>query len=154
MSAPQSPKQKPQRGLTLIEIVVTLAILGVLAALVGRPIVNLVQSRLQIGEAVTRQADIDFALSRMATQIRQSDRNGIKQCGDGSGNGRVLEVRLEGEDTVYELQGTDVLADANVLVENVDGFACNEINADLRLYVMTLNTGGRDYEITAFKRVD
>ena len=157
MRRPTANNQKRALGLTLLEIVVTLAVLAVIAALVGKPIVNLVESRLRIGEAAARQADIDYALTRLATQIRQSDRDTDIICTQGPT--AQLAVTVDGSTTRYQRTGRRLVIDSEATdeiligdLDNENGFTCRAPGAGLRLYEVELKTGDRRYQATAFKR--
>ena len=141
------PFRHPASGVTLIEIVVTLAVLGVVAVIIGRPIISLIENRNNVNAVSSQQAEIDYALARMATAIRLSS-NTVTQC-DAAG--------LTVDSTAYRFV---TAADGNgrieiggeMLVNNISSFNCRELGADLGLYQLRLTAAGQSYQVRAFKR--
>ncbi|AUB78267.1 hypothetical protein BBH56_03560 [Spiribacter roseus] len=139
------------RGLTLIEIVITLLVLGVLSAFIARPLISLIQARADVSDAAAQHSEIEHALSRMAKDIRLSDDSTeISGCGEG-----VLTLNRDGDERVYERnENGTLMLDDNVIASDVRMFECEALEpadlerADLRLYELTLN----DSEVRAFKR--
>ena len=134
------------RGFTLIEVVVTLLLLGAISALVSRPLIDLIQARANVSDAAGRQADIDYALARMAKEIRLStDDEDIKKCDINISNS------LEIESNSYKINGDDLVLGEETLVENVgdNDFTCQKLKPQgLYLYELTLT----DASVRAFKR--
>ena len=146
-----------QRGFTLLEIVVTLIVLGIVSAVASKPLISLIQSRDSISAAASEQSDNDYSLARMATQIRLSQTTDIARCNDTelwirSGN------EAEAVATQYSLAGGEITSGAKVLVENVDNLAaggeplCQVIDSGLRLYRIGFRVDGEPFVVRAFKR--
>ena len=125
------------RGLTLIEIVITLLVLGVLSAFIARPLISLIQTHADVSEAAGQRSEIEHALSRMAKDIRLSDdSNAISRCGEG-----VLTFNRDGDERVYARnESRTLMLGDNALASDVRSFDCEVLQpADLRLYQLTLN---------------
>jgi prepilin-type N-terminal cleavage/methylation domain-containing protein len=138
--------KNPSRGFTLIEVVITLLLLGVLSAFIARPLISLIQARADVSDAAAQRSDIEHALSRMAKDIRLSDDSTvITGCGEG-----VLTLNRDGDERVYERnENGTLMLDDNVIASDVRIFECEALEpADLRLYELIL----KDSEVRAFKR--
>ena len=133
-------------GFTLIEVVITLLVLGVLSAFIGRPLIDLIQTRTNVSDNVGRQADIEYALSRMAKEIRLSAADeDVGKCN--ATNSKILEI---GENS-YGIESANLVLNKQILVEDIgnEGFTCKKLNPqELYLYELTI-----DYaSVRAFKR--
>ena len=127
-------------GFTLIEAVITLALIGALTALIARPIADLIQARSNVGAATEQQASIDYALGRMARDIRFSAQ-GVEACKEG-------QFRIENE---YRLDGSTIRVNDSVLAEGIETFKCELLApGELRLYRLVIN----DSVTRVFKRKD
>lgn len=127
-------------GFTLIEAVITLALIGALTALIARPIADLIQARSNVGAATEQQANIDYALGRMARDIRFGVQ-GVEACKEG-------QFRIENE---YRLDGSTLRVNDSVLAEGIETFKCELLApGELRLYRLVIN----DSETRVFKRKD
>ncbi|WP_186295091.1 PulJ/GspJ family protein [Spiribacter aquaticus] len=138
--------ENPSRGFTLIEVVITLLLLGVLSAFIARPLISLIQARADVSDAAAQHSEIEHALSRMARDIRLSDDSTeISGCGEG-----VLTLNRDGDERVYERnENGTLMLDDNVIASDVRIFECEALEpADLRLYELILNNS----EVRAFKR--
>jgi len=148
-------ENRRERGLTLIEIVVTLAILGIVAGVVGRPLISLIESRTTIGEAASRQADIDYALARMVSEIRLSSDTETVECpAPPPTDDTVLSIG-DSEYSLNSSNGQALLLNDEVLLKNVGDFSCEELDSSLRLYQLEIEVPERSdiYSVRAFKRV-
>lgn len=133
---------RDQRGFSLLEVIITLLVLGVVGAFVARPLIGLIQTRTSISEAAEQQGNRDYAVTRIAKDIRLSAWDEpMKTC---------TANEMEIGDTLYEYN-TDaqvLRVNGDVLVEGVSDFECDEQYATLRLYTITLD--GETFR--AFKR--
>ena len=144
----QSAFHHQKLGFTLIEVVITLLVLGVLSAFIGRPLIDLIQARTNVSNNVERQADIEYALSRMAKEIRLSTADEyVEKCSD-TGS-KILKIGKES----YEIKGGNVVLGGQILIENIgnNDFTCKELEPeelDLYLYELTVANAS----VRAFKR--
>ena len=144
-------KTHPMRhslGFTLIEVVITLLLLGVLSAFIARPLISLIQTRTGVSDAAEQRSEIEHALSRMAKEIRLSDDStdiSESECGPD-----LFVLDTEGNERLYERNGNDeLMLNGNVLVSDARLFECRALNpTSLRLYKLTLN----DFQVRIFKR--
>jgi|GEM_PF-2239883 len=129
-----------------MEVVITLLLLGVLSAFIGRPLISLVQTHTDISDAAEQRSEIEHALSRMAKEIRLSDDStNISMCEtDGlTVNGGGNEIRFKRNDS------DALLLNGAILVSNARVFECTALEPEsLRLYELVLN----DLQIRVFKR--
>ena len=149
-----------QRGLTLIEIVITLLVLAIIAAFVGRPLINLIQSRVNVNETTTQQADVEYALTRIGDEIRfrAATPNDSFSC---SGNEVVFNDKTPFSGYIMEEEeGELVTKPANdVLVKNIENFICTEIKsgaggkAGTNLYEIELVSDSKNFKTRAYRRV-
>ena len=131
---------KNSDGFTLIEVVITLLLLGVIGAIIARPLINLIETRQTVSDATARQVDIDYALTRMSKEIRLSDDSESVAC-----NADALEIGGQR----YELDAGDLLLNGAPLVDDVDQFTCERLQpSSLRLYQLSID----DARMRAFKR--
>ena len=138
-------------GFTLIELVITLGVLGTLAAFIGRPLVDLIQNRATIEQQTDQDADIEYALSRISDEIRFRDSS--IQCNSDS-------VSFGGNETVYRWDiGVDQLIveqasppTTAILVDQVDNFSCATINPVSDLHALVLECNGESYAVRALRR--
>ncbi|MEX0430637.1 type II secretion system protein [Spiribacter insolitus] len=157
MSDMRNRAMRSHYGFTLLEIVVTLIILGIVAAVASTPLITLIQSRDSISMAASEQSDNDYALARMATQIRLSETDGIDRC-----NATELWIRGDsGPDaaaTQYTFTAGQILVSEKILVENVDNpdaggeKLCDIVDDGLRLYRLAFRVDGELFAVRAFKR--
>lgn len=145
-----SLRKRESFGFTLLEFVVTLAIIGTIAAIIGKPITDFLSARSYIDEESTRQTDADYALARMATAIRAA--GGRIECSPDSStlsvDGETYKKGTNSDELIVKKQETE-----EVLMKGVDTFSCEEIGTDLRLYDVKLDlTSGDSYQVRAFQR--
>ena len=127
-------------GFTLIEVVITLLLLGVIGAIIARPLINLIEARQTVSDAAARQVDIDYALTRMSKDLRLSDDSDPVVC-----NTSGLDIGSQR----YEFDGGNLVLNSELLVVDVNKFTCEAIGpSSLRLYKLVID----DARIRAFKR--
>ena len=149
---------KTAHGFTLLEFVITLVILGIVAAIIGKPLANFLAARSSIDRETTLQTDVDYALARMATAIRAGKevQNCISESSNDSNSESEPQLIVDGE-TYENPQNSDELRlDSQVLLKDVDSFSCDEVGSGLRLYslslVMQSGEGRAVYKVRAFQR--
>ena len=153
-------KQNSEKGVTLIELVVTLIVLAIIAGFLGRPLISLVETKLLINEQTDQQADIEYALSRISYEVRFGPE--VQDCPTDSGGIKIeskqglKEYKYNGTDLVVE---TKAPAKTEILVPDIDGFDCvtrygNPPNpyGPPNLYELTLVSGREPYVVRALQR--
>ena len=157
--------QNAQNGVTLIELVVTLTVLAIITGFVGRPLVNLVETKLSIDEQTDQQADIEYALSRISNEIRFG--SGIPICsttGAATYN-NVIKIPKSGKTIAYKYFGTDFVVEnkeskeRKILVNSVNknkpkSFSCEKLSGSgtSNLYELILESDGKTYMVRALQR--
>lgn len=91
MRAPPE-RPSPVAGVTLIELVIVIAISGLVAAVLGTFIVRPVQGYTAQMQRAALVDAAESALRRMQREIRRALPNSIRIANEGNGNGRVLEL--------------------------------------------------------------
>ena len=148
-------KHNFENGITLIELVVTLTVVAIIAGFIGRPLINLVETKLSIDKHTEQQADIEYALSRISNEIRFGLKidctvpNSIK-----IGSGKSLVVyKYENSNFVVQTKNPD---ETNILVgdiRNSNPFSCVKPSSQTpNLYELTLISSGRLYMVRAYQR--
>lgn len=140
---------RPVRGFTLIEVIVTLIVLSVVGAFVARPLIDMVQTQASISGVATSQADRDYAIARMAKAIRLSDSGESVSCSSSPETLTVGsdEFAFDGNAETITLSN-DVLNN-EVLVDGIETFECEPLlPKGLRLYEIKLGAA----TVRAFKR--
>ena len=79
MTVQRRKNEAQQRGFSLIEIVIVIAILSVIAGFIGRPLVDLIQNRVEIVQRTDGRADVAYALSRISNEIRFTNWNPLRR---------------------------------------------------------------------------
>ena len=146
--------QNAQDGVTLIEIVVTLVVLAGIAGFVGRPLINLIETKFLINERTDQNAGIEYALSRISNEIRFGPK--VHGC-LASGNG--IKIKSKKGSKEYKYRGTDLvvkkedLEKTDILVPDIDNFSCDKpSNKTPNLYEVILISGGETYMVRAIQR--
>ncbi|PYZ99408.1 hypothetical protein A6K26_009185 [Gammaproteobacteria bacterium 2W06] len=136
-----------QRGLTLIEIVITLAVLAIVAAFVGRPLISLIESRTNVNEMSDQPADVQYSLTRIGDEIRF--RSDTFQC-----SASEVTFTQDGSVDTYQLIGDELVAndDSNVIAKDIQDFQCTEIGSDTGLYRLDIDSNNRTASVRAFRR--
>ena len=136
-------------GFTTIELVITLVLLGVVSAVVARPLLSLLEIRASVNQTVEQQAEINYALARMAMEIRLSDDKELVTSCNTSND--VLKVG----DNLYSVSDNQLLLNGETFIEiGINTFECRTLPSDpnlfneLGLYELTIN----DTNVRAFKR--
>lgn len=135
-----------QNGLTLIEIVVTLAVLAIVAAFVGRPLISLIESRTNVNEMSDQAADVQYSLTRIGDEIRF--RGGTFEC-----SASEVTFTQDGSVDTYELNGDElVLNNSNVIAKDIQDLQCTEIGSETGLYRLDIDSNNRTASVRAFRR--
>ena len=142
--------REPAKGFTLIEVVVTLSIVGFFAGLVGAPLINMMTIKKGINEKIAQDADATFALKKISNEIRFGGDD--SPC---SGGDTVAIDTTAGSSIGYNLVGDELKLIENgndsVMLTGVKGFSCNEIGS-LDLYELTLELESKTYKSRAYRR--
>jgi len=119
-------KHNPRsRGLTLLEIIMVLVIMGIIAAFAGGPIVHTLDLWLNKTRGHTDRAELHFALERMSQEVREARK--IMEC-------RQDYLRVltpPGPPSEYEIDGRELLLNGNIIFrtpspEETPSFFCYE----------------------------
>ena len=136
-------------GFTLIELVVTLTLLGIIAGFVGAPLITMIEARQDINEKVAQDADAVFALGKISNEIRFG---GISSgCSEGSD----AVTTNTSSSPKYKLTNDNNLIEENndsVIVTDVVNFSCDPLGSGLDLYELTLELKSRTYTTRAYHR--
>lgn len=133
-------------GFTLIEIVVTLVVLGVVAGFVGMPLISMVSSRATINEEIRRNADAVFALEKISNEIRFT---GLAVGGCNTTN------QITTNTDQYKLTSDAELVHASsgsVMLTDVNDFGCSSVSSSLDLYEISLEIDNEIYNSRAYIR--
>ena len=138
-------------GVTLIEMVITIAVLGIIAGFIGRPLINLLENRQRLNRQSDQAESIDYALSRMTNDVRFE--KGAVQCNAGTlsvGAPPVVYQYDAGQNTLY-LERINP-PERFELVANVNSFTCTNVEAGVSLYELAISTDTGDIAVRAFRR--
>ena len=152
----QRRSQKSVSGFTLLELVIVLVILGVIASFAARPVAQTMEVWVGTMRTQTDQGDLNFALERMARDVRWAE--SVSSCGENDLEVQTAEegqpkytYSAEEEDGVIVIKlNTEVLASN----ENADmSFNCTK-NDSLYTIMATMDMDGDDYteETTVYCR--
>ena len=158
-----------EKGFTLIEMVISILVFGVIAGLAVMPLRNMILARDKISDKVTRDADAIFALEKIGNEIRfvptdatidpailcmgdgvaiihKKDTDEFHYDYDESSNKLTADIKRDGVD-VESLIFTDVKSFRCARVQTGDKTVLN-------LYELTLefNKGKRTYRSRAYHR--
>ena len=137
------------KGFTLIEIVFTLAILGVVAGFVGTPLISMTIARATINERVTQDADAVFALEKISNEIRFGGAI-PSECSAGDEDGKDTT-----SSTTYNLRSDEevfVDGSGSTILTDVTEFTCEEFSEIPGLYELTLKLKTQTYTSRAYRR--
>ena len=151
ISRRQRLEERSILGFTLLELVVVLVLLGVIAAFAARPVAQTMEVWLGTMRTQTDRGDLNFALERMARDVRWGQK--VLSCGNGE-----LNVRIKGTGSPnrYSVANGVITLNNEVLASNENAamsFSCTE-NDSLYTIIATMDMDGDDYkeETTAYCR--
>lgn len=107
-----------KKGLTLIEIIISLVLVGILAAVVGMSSVHMIKSFLFSGKNVDTLLKGQVAIARM-----QKELNNIKQVSASSVNSITFSSYRDAATRTISLSGNDLLLDTDKLTDRVSSFS-------------------------------
>lgn len=145
------------KGLTLIEIIISLLLVGILAAIVGMSSVHMVKSFLFSEQNVDTLLKGQIAIARMEKEL-----NNIKQVSASSVNSITFSSYRDGATRTISLSGNDLLLDADKLTDRVSSFslayydnssssAGTSFLATTKIIEITLRLTGADNVTSEFK---
>ncbi|RZU98610.1 PulJ/GspJ family protein [Spiribacter vilamensis] len=146
-------------GVTLIEMVATITLLAVIGGFIGQPLINLIETKFVIDEQTDQEADIEYALSRVANDIRFS--SGIPTCPTSN----AIEIPGSAGLVEYKYRGTDFVIvnkefeEGEVLFSVIDkdepyNFYCERLleTPSTNLYELILKLDGESHLVRATPR--
>ena len=142
------------KGFTLIEIVVTLVLLGVITGFVGMPLISMITARATINEKVGQDADAMFALEKISNEIRFGPEPGCNDNSVTAHNGKKM-FRYEYDGTNETLTAVPENAEPgseSVMLTGVENFSCVQVSDTLNLYELTLDLKTQIYSSRAYWR--
>ena len=119
-----------QRGTTLLELVVTLIILGIVAAGALPVLMNVVEGWILARNEAAAEENIQAALTRITHEIANADTKRLSSTWISS-NVVTYYYRTESSQTVIRLNGTNLQINNNTLLGNVvsgTGFVATQQN--------------------------
>ncbi|BAU57347.1 hypothetical protein HH1059_06600 [Halorhodospira halochloris] len=148
-----SKRRQKWSGFTLIEMVLVLIILGIVSAAAARPLGQMISTWFDTREAYGDEADMVFALSRIAREVRQ---HGIS-CDNGDSvtdNGDSVKL---GEDKNITINDGALRLDDDPIFWPESGspvFECISSEADpsrlFRIRISIDRTDSEDREVTTY----
>jgi prepilin-type N-terminal cleavage/methylation domain-containing protein len=123
---------KENLGFTLIEVIVTLVLVGILAATAGMGIVSSVTGYLMAQENATVSQKAELTLRRITLELREAE--SIYSCNSDDSDYVVIDGKNEGHDYIYiKLVGNEIKmlsgttppneSTGDVLVSGVNSFS-------------------------------
>jgi len=145
------------KGLTLIEIIISLVLVGIVAAVVGMSSVHMVKSFLFSEKNVDTLLKGQIAIARM-----QKELNNIKKVSASSVNSITFSSYRDVATHTISLGGNDLLLDTDKLTDQVSSFsmvyydnygsaASTEFLATTKIIEITLKLTGADNVTSEFK---
>lgn len=105
-----------ESGTTLIEVVVTVAILGILAAGALAMLTNSVQGMLQSRDESAAAENVQAALTRITHEIANMD---IKRSYTFGSSSMAYYYKTDASQSTIQLSGSNLLLNGNILLNNV-----------------------------------
>lgn len=107
-----------KNGFTLIEIIISLVLIGIIAAVVGMSSVHMVKSFLFSEKNVDTLLKGQIAITRMEKEL-----NNVKKVSASSANSITFTSYRDDTTRTISLSGNDLLLDADKLTDSVSSFS-------------------------------
>lgn len=117
---------KDRRGLTLIEVIITLAVMGAVGLLAFSLFGQGFKLYTAESESAELQEDMRLVLSDITNKVRLTDETGIS----------VLENKLTVDDYVYSFDGTRIIRNSSEIATSIAVFDVSITNSLLEIRIV------------------
>ncbi|MEX0383541.1 type II secretion system protein [Spiribacter sp. 1M153] len=140
-----------QRGITLIEMIITITVLGIIGGFISQPLLTLLQNQQTVTTQSDQAEELEYALSRMAGDVRFAKTSIV--C-----SGNSLSIGNPATTYRYDAGSNALFVDqrnptrSEILVSNVTDFTCERVRTDLALFDLDLTVDNDHYNIRVLTR--